>query len=111
MRDSEFFQDETWIFKNISTNWLWQPSVHDDMGVEYQVPSGSGDRSIISHLGSRQSGLLGGELLLFTCRKRADPDFHTEMNQEVFKNWLQNFVFPKLQSRGGKFISVLHRAN
>lgn len=58
----------------------------------------------------RQSGFPDGCVLLFTGRKGADPDYYLEVNQEAFISWLQNSIFPKLQSRGGQLGLVLHQA-
>ena len=50
----------------------------------YKVPSGKGARCIISHLGSREHGLLDGCCLMFRGEKsNKKADYHTEMNTDV----------------------------
>lgn len=68
--------------------------------IEYKVPSRRGDRSIVAHVESAKNGLLDGCLLLFTGRKRATPDYHTEMNQDVFLSGIRHSVFTALQRPG-----------
>lgn len=57
-----------------------------------------------------QHDFLAGCLLLFTGQKREDPDYHSEMNSIVFCEWLEQTLFPKLQSDGAKRVVVLDRA-
>jgi len=95
----------------MAQNRIWQPSVvkcADD--VDYRVPSDSGDRSIVCHLGSAETGLLEDCLLMFTGRKRANPDYHSEMNGSVFLHWLEDTVFAKLKADNAKSVVVLDRA-
>lgn len=46
-----FYQEETWIFKNMSPSKTWQTTTIDDISVHYKRPSGSGNRSNVCHLG------------------------------------------------------------
>ena len=107
-----FYQDETWVFKNMAQRKIWKPKdVVNSSEVDYRVPSGNGDRSIISHIGSAETGLLQDCLLMFHGRKQVASDYHKEMNSEVFLGWLRDTVFPKLQSQGSKCVVVLDRAS
>lgn len=77
---------------------------------DYKVPSGTGDRAILCHLGSEQTGLLPGALLFFHGKKAIISDYHTEMNSQLFTDWLKQIVFPKLKQIGHKCVLVLDRA-
>lgn len=46
--------------------------------IEYRVPSGNGDGSIVCHLHSAETGILKDCMLLFTCRKYSNSDCHSE---------------------------------
>ena len=106
-----YYQDEKWIFKNMAQARVWQPTTIRDMTeVDYRVSSCSGDRSIVCNVGSPYTGLLDGCLLLFKGKKRADPNYHSEMNGTAFMDWLKSTVFPKLRSIGKKCVLELDRA-
>lgn len=79
------------------------------MDFNYPTPSGKGDRSIISHIGSSTTGLLDGALLMHRGAKaNKSSDCHTEMNHR-FMDWLEKKIFPKLQSIG-RCVLVIDRA-
>ena len=78
---------------------------------EYKVPPGKSERNIIYHLGSAETGLLDGCLLMFRGSKSSQSsDYHTEMYTEVFFDLLENTVFPKLKQIGKNCMLVLDRA-
>jgi hypothetical protein len=62
-----FNQDKTWVFNNMSQGKVWQ---EDGGEIMYKVPSGSGDRATVSHLGSAETGLLDDCLLLCDSRRQ-----------------------------------------
>ena len=104
-----YYQDETWMNKNMAPNKIWKYG--EDGTVHYQVPSGKGERCIISHVGSATTGLLSGCLLLMRGQKgNKDKDYHKEMNGEVFCDWLKRKVFPAIMQRHLKSVLVLDRA-
>ena len=106
-----YYQDETWVFKNMSPSKSWKYLSHREKSTEdLKVPPGPGDRSIVSHIGSAEYGLLHNCLLLFTGRKKSDTDYHSEMNQEVFLKWMNDTVFPTIQNTKKKSVVVLDRA-
>ena len=77
------FQDETWANENMGSNFVCQYTEANDTC--YKVASRKGSRCIISHLGSREDGLLDGSLLIFRGEKsNSTADYHTEMDTEVF---------------------------
>ena len=107
-----FWQDETWVFKHMAQSKVWQTAhVASERDVDYRVPSSRRTRSIVYHLGSKETGLLEGCLLLFTGQKSSDPDYNSEMNSEVFLKWFEETVFPKMKEGGQKCVFVLDRAN
>jgi hypothetical protein len=103
-----FYQDETWVFKNMAQGNVWQEEGGE---ILYKVPSGSGDRAIVSHLGSSETGLLEGCLLLYNgAKSNQSSDYHTEMNSAVFLDWLETKVFPAMVKLRRKCVLVLDRA-
>ena len=104
-----YFQDETWANKNMGCSKVWQFTKTGE--ITYKVLAGKGARCIISHLGSKEHGLLDGCLLLFRGEKsKKEADYHTEMDAYNFQKWMREAVFPKLQSIGKKCVVVLDRA-
>lgn len=61
-------------------------------------------------MGSASQGMLECGVLLFTRVKTADPDYHSEMNETVFLEWLNNMITSNLHPVGGKYASVFNRA-
>jgi hypothetical protein len=77
----------------------------------YKVPSGSGDRAMVSHLGSAETGLLECCLLLYNgAKSNNNAGYHSKMNASVFLDWLQKKVFPRMKEFGKKCLLVLDRA-
>ena len=99
------------MFKNMAPSRLWQQATLQlGIDVELKVPAGNGDWSIVFHLGSAETGLLSNCFLLFTGRKRMDPEYHSEMKSSVFIKWLEHTVFPELKRICNKSLLVLGRA-
>ena len=66
-----YYQDETWVFKNMALKKSWQfLSKYEISNEDINVPPGPGERSIVSHIGSDRYGLLEDCLLLFNGRKK-----------------------------------------
>ena len=88
-----FYQDETWLIKNMLKAKIW---TRGDIAEDIPTASGKGESSIISHVGSKKVGLLPGALLLYRgARSAKSSDYHSEMNAEVFLDWLGRKVLPK----------------
>ena len=102
-----FFQDETWLSKNMSVNKIWS-LMDPSEPIDYQVPSSPGTRSTIFHIGSKETGLLEDCLLMFDGSHKGD--FQDEMNGKTFMDWLKMKVFPTFQSFGQKCVLVIDRA-
>ena len=99
-----FYQDETWVFKNMTPENVW---LDEDGKGGPKVPNGPGMRSIDSHVGS-ENGFIDGAALLFRGKHALkDSDYHVEMNSFVFLDWLEKKVFPRIPSRS---ILVIDRA-
>jgi len=109
-RDEGFelwYQDETWANKNMSCKNVWQ----FENEVLYKVPQGVGVSCIISHIGSKEHGLLDGAGLVFHGKKeKENEDYHTDMNADLFYKWMDNEVFTRLSAIGKKCVCVLDRA-
>ena len=60
---------------------------------EQKIPQGKGERSIVCHIGS-EDGFVEPACLIF-CGKKSlkHSDYHTEMNSEVFLDWIERKVF------------------
>ena len=106
-----YYQDETWVFKNMTCTKVWRDSSEDKIDEVFTVPSGKGERSILSHVGCAETGLLNECMLLFRgAKSNKSSDYHTEMNWNVFSSWCEKKVFPPLQRTGHKSVLVLDRA-
>ena len=78
---------------------------------DYKLPSGKGKCYIMSHLGSAETGLQDGCLMMFPGGKsQQSEDYHTKMNSAMFLDWLEKTVFPKLKEGGKKYVLVLDKA-
>ena len=106
-----YYQDETWVFKNMTSKKVWNDTAGDSTKGILKATSGSGERSILSHVISETSGLLEGCMLLYRGSKsNQSADYHSEMNWDVFSHWCNTKVFPAIQARGKKAVLVLDRA-
>ena len=104
-----FYQDETWIFKNMQRSKTWS---HESDGAQNAAPSGKGPRCIIAHVGSSATGLLPEALLMFRGSQAArGSDYHTEMNAQVFMDWLDRKVLPAIKKVSNSSVLVLDRAS
>ena len=75
----------------------------DAEAVDYRVSSGSGARTIISHLGSNEIGLLEICLLMYReSESRQSDEEHTEMNADMFQDWCKKRVLPAMKLQGRK---------
>ncbi len=66
---SIYYQNENWVFKHMTNKKVWSDKVSCSNNDYLTLPSGKGKRSIVSHIGSAESALLDGCLLLFRCSK------------------------------------------
>lgn len=87
------YVDETWINAHHTNEKEWQLS---DGTIKRYVPSGKGQRLIMAHAGSRQNGLVKDAELIFTSNYTDNRDYHTEMNGNIFRDWIEHTLLPSL---------------
>ena len=76
-----YYRDETWVFKNMCCTKLWEDIVSSSTQDAYNIPSGKGTGSIISHVGCTEIGLLNNCLLMFGgSNSYKFSDYSTDMN-------------------------------
>lgn len=103
-----FYQDETWFNKNMVPEKQWLDV--DGKGGRH-APSGKGSRFIVSHVGSRLTGLLPGcDLCIAVDYNKESDDYHQSMNWEMFKQWICDSVLPTLSRDHPHSVLVLDQA-
>lgn len=68
-RDKEygaFYQEESLLFENIRCNEKWEEIQGSSTKILNAVFSGKGDRLVVPHIGSAETGLLNEFRLIFT---------------------------------------------
>ena len=106
-----YYQDETWVFKSMSCAKFWKDIVGLSTNSCFMVPSGRRERSILSHVGCAETGLLDECMLLFRGSKsNKSADYHSEMNWNVFSDWCESTIFPKIAATGKSSVIVFDRA-
>ena len=74
-------------------------------------PSGKQERSILCGIGSPYTGLTENCIFLFRGSKtNKKPDYHSEMNWNVFSNWCKAVVLPTVTATEKKSAVVLDSA-
>jgi hypothetical protein len=76
-----FYQDETWINKNMTPAMIWLDA--DGKGGR-KVPQDKGERSIICHIGGDSGFVIGARLIFRGSKSLNDSNYHTDMNDKVF---------------------------
>lgn len=108
---SVYYQDETWVFKNMKSKKVWTDKTGNALVNQPKAPSGSGERSILAHVCSEETGLLENCMLLFRGKNsKNSDDYHTEMNWSVFSDWCETKVFPAIAKTGKNSVIVFDRA-
>ena len=106
-----YYQDETWVFKNMACAKVWKDIVGESTAGTFTVPSRRDERFIVPHIGCTETGLLDECLLLFRGSKsNKNSEYHSEMNWNVFSRWCETTVFPKIAATGKSSVVVLDRA-
>ena len=106
-----YYQDETWVFKNMTTSKVWKDVIKKTTDDLITVPSGRGERSILCHVASAQTGLLDGCMLLYRGSKsNKSADYHSEMNWNVFSDCCNRIEFPAIVVRRQNSVPVADRA-
>lgn len=92
-----FYQDETWVFKDMTCKKVWHDKTASTNETTIKVPSSSGERSILSLIISEEDGLLENCMVSYRGKKaNKSEDYHTKMNWDVFSNWCERKVFPSI---------------
>ena len=106
-----YYQDETWVFKNMTCAKVWKYIVGESTAATFTVPSERVERSILSQIGCAETGLLNECSLLFRGSKsNKNSDYHSEIKWNVFSHWCETTVFPKIAARGKSSLIVQDRA-
>jgi len=100
-----YFQDETWVNKYMTPLKTWMDETRG--GGAPKLPQGKGARSIICHIGSKDGFLEGARPIYRGEKALQDSEYHTEMNSEVFLDWMSKNVFGKIPNGS---VIVLDRA-
>lgn len=92
-----FYQDETWTTSHMTVENCWQADF--ESGLPPLTSTGVGLRLIVSHVCGPTRGLLPGAALIYRGRAetRNNFDYHTDMNQEVFNDWMRKKVLPNIK--------------
>jgi transposase len=87
------YLDESWVNAHHTYEKEWQSC---DREKRRTIPSSKGQRIILAHAGSRTNGLVNGAELVFQAKSTDGRDYHTEMNGQVFREWMENTLLPSL---------------
>ena len=104
------FMDESWLNKNMMNTLVWSDGEKD---LEPMMPSGKGPRWILIGAGCKELGWLQSTIKMWTG-KSMNEDYHTEMNWEVFVDWLKNSFLEEVKrnkSRLQSAVLVMDRAS
>ena len=89
----------------------WKDTIGNITDGCFTVPSGKGERSILSQIGSPETGLLEQSMLLFRGSKSSkSSDYQSEMNWDVFIHWCETVVFRNIAATKQKSVVVLDGA-
>jgi len=111
-----YYQDESWINAHMQRHKEMQMPEWGE-GLDASIPdpkSGKGARSILCGIGSADdsNGFLDGSFLLYRGRhSNKSDDYHTDMNSDVFLDWMKTSVMPKMPKRPAKATIVIDRAS
>ena len=99
------------MFKNMCSGKVWKDIAGKSTDGCFNVQSGKRERSILSHIGCAETGLLGQCMLLFRGSKsNKSAGYHTEMNWHVFSHWCDTKVLLSIAATGVKSVVILDRA-
>lgn len=88
-----FYLDETWVDTHCypGTQWL-----APDGETGRKLPASRGQRFVILHCGSSETGFLPECDLVFQSKSNDGRDYHSEMNGAIFFDWIENKLTPAL---------------
>ena len=88
------YMDETWVYQNHCTYYMWFPNDGSDAP---KLSSGKGKRLIVLHAGTRSEDLIDSCDLMFLAKSK-DGNYHQEMHNVVFLEWLENQLMPAMNN-------------
>ena len=111
-----YYQDESWINAHMQRHKeMRMPEWDEDLDVDIPEPkSGKGARSILCGIGSADdpNGFLGDTFLLYRGKKsNKSDDYHTDMNADVFLDWMEKKVLPAMPKLPQKAAIIIDRAS
>jgi hypothetical protein len=84
------FMDESWLNKNMVTSNCWTDGTGE---CEPDVPIGKGERWILIGAGGKETGWINQSFKMWKGHVQSE-DYHTEMNAEVFEDWMKQHLLP-----------------
>ena len=88
------YLDETWVNAHHTKGQEWMSK---DGSLGRNVPTSKGQRLIVAHAGSSNIGFVPECALIFQSVSTDNRDYHTEMNADVFKDWVEHKLLPQLK--------------
>ena len=101
------YLDETWVNQYHTAAYRWTDHLPgketdnhrpmpDAAPLPPKITANRGQRIIVLHAGCAKYGLLDNCELVFQAKK-ADGDYHGEMNGTTFMDWFENTLMPNLR--------------
>ena len=86
------YLDETWVDSNTYPQQQW---FSGDINRQRKLPSSRGKRFVILHCGGFD-GFIKNCDLVFESKANDGRDYHSEMNGNIFKTWVNDQLIPNL---------------
>ena len=90
-----FDLDETWVDTHTYPAKQW---VAPEGQQGRKLPISRGQRFVVLHCGSQETGFVEGCDLVFLSKANDGRDYHSEMNGRIFENWVKDQLTPALPS-------------
>ena len=90
------YTDETWVNAHHTSSFQWRcPETKRGR----KIPTSRGQRLIVLHAGCGEIGFLPNCALVFKSKSKDGRDYHTEMNGQVFIEWVKDQLLPSLPAK------------
>jgi len=86
------YLDESWISQNMVWSKVWTDGTKE---TEHEVPPGRGKRWILLAAGGKETGWVIPSWKMWKGSVQSE-DYHSEMNQEVFNDWMHRHLMPHI---------------
>lgn len=104
-----WWQDETWVTAHLTDTHEWLDAGEGSTDKPTKGLAGKGARTIICGIGSDTQGWLEDSLLVYRgAQSPKSSDYHTDMNWNVFSDWMERRVLPKIPPHS---VIVIDRAS